>query len=138
MDVEHLVLDAENPGALGDLRFAAARQRPASLAEVPDVAVRHRHELDLVSLRRPECRDAARLQLGVIGMCPEGNDPKGRRLCLLGTSGSARHHGDTGRQEQHRAEQSFHMCSLAGNVGKQCDGWRSFIRKSPRNTGGGL
>jgi len=74
VNVEHLVLDAENARAFGDFGLAALRERPAGLLEVADVAVGHGDELHLVAACGPERRHAARLELGIVGMGAEGDD----------------------------------------------------------------
>jgi hypothetical protein len=84
VDVEDLVLDAEDLGALGDLRLAPLGQRAARHCEVPHVAVRGGDELHLVAGCRPQGRDAGSLQLGVVGMGAEGDDAQGLLLRLRG------------------------------------------------------
>ena len=79
VDVEHLGLDAEDPRALRDFRLAPLRQRPAGALEVADVAVGHRDELHLVPGGGPQRRHAARLQLGVVRVRAEGDDPQRTR-----------------------------------------------------------
>ena len=59
--------------------FGGLSQRTAGALEVSDVAVRHRHELHLVPLRRPQRRHSTRLELGVVWMRPERDDPE--RFC---------------------------------------------------------
>jgi hypothetical protein len=83
VDVEHVGRDAENAGALLDLGVPALCQWAPGLAEMTDVAVGHRDELDLMALRGPECRHAGCLELGVIRVRAEGDDaqrPVWRRL----------------------------------------------------------
>ena len=69
-------LDAEDLRALLDFCFPPPSQRPAGALEMSDVAVGHRDELHLVARRRPQRRHAARLQLGVVGMRAERDDPE--------------------------------------------------------------
>ncbi len=88
VNVHHVGLDAENPRALRHFRLAPPRQRSAGGSEMADVAVGHRDELHLVPGGGPLRRDAARLQLGVVGMCAEGDDPQG--LALRGRRRSGR------------------------------------------------
>ena len=100
MDVEDLVLDPEDPRALRHLRLAALRERPAGHGEVADVAVGHRHELHLGAFRGPQRRHAAGLQLRIVGVRAEGDDPErtGGRL-------GARRRGLSG-QDRQRSEQA--------------------------------
>ena len=82
VDVHDVGLDPEDPRALGHFGLPPLGQRTAGALEVTDVAVGHRHELHLVALRGPQRRHAARLELGVVGMRPECDDPERFRGCL--------------------------------------------------------
>ncbi len=106
VDVHHFGLDPENAGAFGDFRLAPACQRAAGRAEVADVAVGHRDELDLVPGRSPERRDAARLQLGIVGMGAEGDDAKGLGLCEGGRISAVA--CKNGTRENEQAAEPFH------------------------------
>ncbi len=92
MDVEHVGGDAEDAGALLDLGVPALGQRATSLAEVADVAVRHRDELHLVPLRGPERRHPGGLQLRVVRMGAERDDAERAVLCRLGMHQHGREH----------------------------------------------
>jgi hypothetical protein len=76
VDVEHLGLDAEDLGALLHFGVAPPGQRPAGALEVADVAVGHGDELHLVPGRGPQGGHAAGLELGVVGVRAEGDDPE--------------------------------------------------------------
>jgi hypothetical protein len=52
VNVEHVGLDPELLGACQDLGLAPHRKRTTRLLEMADVAVRQRHQLHFVTLRR--------------------------------------------------------------------------------------
>ena len=62
-------------------------QRPPRVAPVADVAVHDRDELDVVSLHPPRGARAAGLQLAIIRMSPEANDPE---LAIVGRRSGTR------------------------------------------------
>ena len=70
------VVDAEDLGRRLDLGLAALRQRLLADLPVADVAVGDRHELDVVPGLRPLDRGAAGLELGVVRVGPEDDDPQ--------------------------------------------------------------
>jgi hypothetical protein len=84
VNVEHLGLDPENTRALLHFGLPAPRERTTGHGEMADVAVGHRHELHLVAPGRPLGRDAAGLQLSIIRVRTEGDDPQHRCLRLQG------------------------------------------------------
>ena len=99
VDVEDVGLDAELRVAGLDFGLAALRQRSARLREVADVAVGERHELDLVPLRGKERRRTGELQLGVIGMRAECDDPE--RPVRGNLSGKPRHEKKRKQDREH-------------------------------------
>jgi hypothetical protein len=111
VDVEDLVLDPEDLGALRHFRFPPLRQRAAGLFEVADIAVGHRHELHLVAGRRPHGRHPARLELRIVGMRAEGDDAQ-RSLggSLGGLGGGVR--GQDGDDEQDSRRSIVTLVSL--------------------------
>src|SRR5690606_11235956 len=76
VDVEDLGLDPEDARGLLHLARASLGERAAGLVPVPDVAVRERDELHVMARFRPERRDTADLDLAVIGMRAERDDPE--------------------------------------------------------------
>ena len=76
VDVEHLRGDPEDFRRLLHFRGAAARERPAGIPPVPDVAVGDGDELDVMPERRPLRGRPADPELGVIRMRAEGDDPE--------------------------------------------------------------
>ena len=76
MDVQHRRLDSEL-GVTG-LHFGLPpqRERSAGLGEVADVAVGERDQFDLVPLCREQRGRAFELELGIIRMRPERNNPQ--------------------------------------------------------------
>ena len=76
VDVQHLGLDAQDLGASLDLGGAAAGEVRAGHLVVADVAVGHADELDLVARAWPSARGPAGLELAVVGMGAEDDDPE--------------------------------------------------------------
>src|SRR5207247_823800 len=87
MNVQHLGGDAENFSRFLNFRRAATSQWSARLAPVTYITVRHRDKLDVMPLSRPHSGRAADLQLAVIRVRAEADDPQfavvGRRLVFL-------------------------------------------------------
>ena len=104
VNVHDFSLDAENAGAFGDLGGTPPREGTAGGGEVADVAVGHRDELHLVPGRRPERRDAARLELGIVWMRAEGDDAEGLGLCNCGGSFGGRVQQEGNRQAEQAVE----------------------------------
>ena len=98
--VEHLGLDAEDPRRVLGLRPPAQGQGPAGDDRVADVAVGHRHALDLVAEGGPLRSHAGRVQLAVVGMRAEGDDAQ------LAVRGGGRTYPGGRRHERRQRGQS--------------------------------
>ena len=110
------VLDAEDPRALRDFRFPAARQRPAGLVEMTDVSVGHRHELDLVARAAQSAATPLAFSSASSGCAPKAMIRRGV-ACACSARPAAP--GITTIQMVKSSivtEQSFHVCGLAGNA----------------------
>src|SRR5947209_8615119 len=76
MNVQHLRGDAENLGGFLNLGGSPSSQGPARLAPVTDVAVGHGHKFNMMSLRGPQGGSPSGLQLAIVRMSAEADDPQ--------------------------------------------------------------
>jgi hypothetical protein len=109
VDVEHLRGDAKNLGDRLDFRGPPARQGPTRLAPVPDVSIRDRDELDLVTESRPLGGGPGEPQLVVVGVRAKGDHPQ------LAVLGGGRRDGSDKRGERSRCKEVSridHQCLL--------------------------
>src|SRR5262249_21343808 len=72
--VEHLAMSPEQLVGTLHFRQTPSRQRTASHGEMADVAVGHRHQLDMMSQCRPLGGGAADLDLAIVRMGRERDD----------------------------------------------------------------
>ncbi len=129
--VEDLGLDPVDAG--GGLHFGlpALRQRPSRHPVVADVAVCDRDELHLVAEGRPLRRDAASVELAVVGVGPEGDNPD-LPVLRRGHRGGIEIRLDVHRVHRCPAPRLRGRGSLHGDSGAERRGEKQRNRDDPR------
>src|SRR6267154_1968098 len=108
MDIEHFACHPENLIGFLGLCLSAFGERAARFPPMANVAVGHGDQFYVMSFCRPHSGNATRLNLAVVWMRPEANNPK---FTVIGR----RRRGTQGRadcEEKERKQQTFHTIPM--------------------------